>query len=223
MMARRGVLSVLAGAGTFVLSGCGAKRTMRYKMTVEVQAPDGLKSGFAVREVLYPSSTDGWFPFGESKGYPTLIGEAVAVDIASGKTLFALLTSGDAMPDYAARDIVSLFRQLNTDEVQLWPNPPKVRAPIIRNPLPMLVTFNDISDPTSIQRLEPERLVDSFGAGVQLKRIMIEKTNEETTVAIVKRLEWLLDKNRKRFSSDKKPDGIPIGNYTGLFSAELGK
>ena len=54
MMGRRGSLMLLSGGLAAMLSGCGlfgVGSTYRYKMTVEVETPDGLKSGSAVREV----------------------------------------------------------------------------------------------------------------------------------------------------------------------------
>ncbi|MDP3550575.1 MAG: hypothetical protein Q8R81_09275, partial [Novosphingobium sp.] len=72
------------------LAGCGNKETMRYKMTVEVETPEGLKTGFAVRELEFRDRSG--FPLGESRPQIKLRGEAVAVDLGGGRTLFALLT-----------------------------------------------------------------------------------------------------------------------------------
>lgn len=188
-MVARGALAAFA-AVTTLFSGCGSTEKFRYKTTVEVETPEGLKSGFAVREIV--NRTPPPIPMlGEDKGYIAAKGEAVAVDLPDGRTLFALLTSGDGQTDYAGRDIWFLFREFGGGVIQLWPNPPKTTKPEIRNPLPMLVTFEDITDPTSVKRVDPYALTKAFGPGVTLKRITITVTDEDLTVGVGKRLRWL--------------------------------
>jgi hypothetical protein len=178
---------VLGGVALAALSGCGQRRSFRYKMRVEVETPDGVRSGTAVREVLY--SEPGNLPsIGESRPQWRVKGEAVAVDLPGGKVLFALLTSGDGVFDYAGRDIDFLFRELGGKEIQLWPNPPKTVSPHINNPLPMLVTFKDVKDPTSVQRADPDDLSASFGKGYALKAITVQVTDEAVTMRVEKRL-----------------------------------
>ena len=53
---------------------------------------------------------------------------------------------------------------------------------------PMLVTFTDIDDPSSVQRVDPANLAASFGPGVTLKRITVEVTKDPVTTGIEKRL-----------------------------------
>ena len=48
MMARRGVIGLLAGGIAAFLGGCGilgSKSSYRFKMTVEVDTPEGVRSG----------------------------------------------------------------------------------------------------------------------------------------------------------------------------------
>lgn len=90
MMARRGVVGVLALAA-LGLARCGSANTFRYKLTVEVETPQGLRTGSAVRALK--SHEGGSFLLGEGRPGVTMTGgEAVAVDVAPGQLLFALLT-----------------------------------------------------------------------------------------------------------------------------------
>jgi hypothetical protein len=50
------------------------------------------------------------------------------------------------------------------------------------------VTFGDIKDPTSVARVDPDDLAASFGAGVKLKAITVEITDDAVTTGIEKRL-----------------------------------
>lgn len=189
MMARRGVLGLLTGGAAALLVGCSFQPSFRYKMTVEVETPDGLKSGHAVREVSFSARANGG-------DYGHVRGEAVAVDLGGGEMLFALLSGQDGYVDYAGQGIWTIFRVMDRDigpsggPHELWPNIPSIREPIT-DPVPMLVTFADLPDPKSVQRVDPANLAASFGADVKLKRIVIERTRQDVTMGIGKRLEWL--------------------------------
>lgn len=225
-MARRGVLGLVVGGVAALLSGCGlfGGNSYRFRMTVEVETPDGVKTGSSVYEV--DTEKKSTFMTGNDRS-KSLKGEAVAVDLPSGRTLFALLkTANSKRDDLALMSMAALDPAFRNDWIESAgrisssdgiTSPAEVRAA----DYPLLVTFADPADPTSVQRVDPANLAASFGPGVTLKRITVEVTNDPVTTGIEKRLGWLLDKNRKRFGPDTKPAGIPLGNYSGLFSTEI--
>jgi hypothetical protein len=191
MMKRRGLLGLLAGGAAALLVGCGSDETFRYKMTVEVDTPQGLKAGYAVREMRYRAG--GGFMFGEGKAQLRVVGEAVAVDLPGGRTLFALLTGQDGYVDYAGNGVSTVFRVMDRDGSrkggphELWPRVPVIREPIT-DPLPKLVTFKDNRDPKSVETVEPANLAKSFGPGVRLKRITVQSTGEDVTMSTKDRM-----------------------------------
>ena len=86
-------LSVSATAVLVVLAGCQTKPSLpdyRYRMTVEVETPEGLKSGSSVIEVSSSIASKDAFPM-PNKVSTQVHGEAVAVDLGKGRVLFALL------------------------------------------------------------------------------------------------------------------------------------
>ena len=100
MMARRtfgrGVLGLMAGVVTFALAGCGlfgGKSRYRYRMTVEIETPSGVKIGSAVHEIAASENViklvDG------DTAWVSFRGEAFPVDLGAGKALFVLVTSSD--------------------------------------------------------------------------------------------------------------------------------
>src|SRR5688572_22804894 len=107
---RRGCIEWLLG-GLAVIAAMFAwsyvsdmRNTVRYRMTVEVETPEGLRTGSAVREVtLNDGKSWNWLPpfawFGEQRPQWRLKGEAVAVDLPSGQTLFVLLRSENGLSD----------------------------------------------------------------------------------------------------------------------------
>ena len=75
---------------------------------------------------------------------------------------------------------------------------------------PMLVTFRDVRDPTSVERVDPAALDKSFGPGVRLRRITVAVTDDPVTTGIEKRLGWL-----PKFW-DRMLDGSKINNSQAL-------
>lgn len=64
-----------------------------YKMTVEVETPDGLRPGSSVREVIYTEDLIAKYLIKLPDAGVVSVrqhGEAVAVDLPGGQTLFAL-------------------------------------------------------------------------------------------------------------------------------------
>lgn len=207
MMARRGVIGLLAGATTLVLTGCGLlfpSDRLRQKITVEVETPAGLRSGSSVVETEVRKGKS----WGDASGTTfKLEGEAVAVDLPGGRTLFALLRGGgDTQGDAAAYQTRLLYEALNAGAAASVPvevegmNVMQARAAaksaevslILPEKLyPMLVTFADNSDPKSVERVAPALLAATFGPGVRLRRITVEVTDDDVTTGIEKRMGWL--------------------------------
>ena len=53
---------------------------------------------------------------------------------------------------------------------------------------PLLVTFSDINDPSSVKKVDPYDLESHFGAGVKLKRITLEITDESVSEGRVEKV-----------------------------------
>jgi hypothetical protein len=150
-------------------------------------------------------------------------GEAVAVDLPNGKTLFALLRSPRDV-DWAARIVAQVAPRIphkrgeeRFDNVLLvkgvvelppqgWPE--KLPVPAFDG-YPMLVTFGDLADPTSVARVDPDDLAASFGAGVRLKRITVELTDDPVTTGIEERLGWLSEYPEPRLDPEYRGSTNP--------------
>src|SRR5687768_16239408 len=86
--------AAVAAVILFLLTACSDRgERFRYKMTVEVDTPDGVRSGYSVHEVRARYRNH----FGVAPRSRTMdtIGEAVAVDLPDGQTLFVLTPSPD--------------------------------------------------------------------------------------------------------------------------------
>ena len=176
------------------LTRCSWTHTVRYRMTVEVETPQGLRTGSSVREVA--DYTPWPIPMlGEARGGSGLAGgEAVAVDLPGGRVLFALLTGADGV-DYAALLPAYHMGWLSPEgivqgPVPLWPNTlltvSRARGAAAA---PMLVTFTNLRDPASVVRVDPANLSAQFGEGVRLRRITVQVTEDDVTEGIEERLD----------------------------------
>ncbi|MDG6078622.1 hypothetical protein E3U23_05375 [Erythrobacter litoralis] len=194
-----------------ILAGCGflgldPTPDYRYRLTVEVDTPQGLRSGSSVIEVETDVASATTIPSPGSVSH-RVRGEAVAVDLPDGRTLFALLRSGtDA--DWASR-VMSMLAPDPPDDVEdrfqarfdnllalegkltlprMWPPVGHLEE---RSAYPMLVTFGDIAVPTSVTEVDPDDLAATFGEDYALRRITVELTDAPVTTGIEKRLGWL--------------------------------
>jgi hypothetical protein len=190
-----------------------------YKVTVAVQTPEGLKTGSAVREVVYePNLITLPDMAAVTASYR---GEAVAVDLPGGETLFALLRSDEFFTLQAAfgDDANSTLKTAKAKgTVAILQYPP--RTPRERAGYPLLVTFGDVRDPNTLLLVDPSNFAKSFGLGVALSRITVQITDDPVTSGIEKRLSWLPTVYQK-LDPDFQPKGVPVGNFKGLFSTEI--
>jgi hypothetical protein len=242
MMTRRGFGRAVLAATAFAVSGCSAiepTEILRYRLTVEVETPEGIKRAYSVWEYKVTDVAIGFTQL-ETR----YRGEAVAVDFGNGKTLFALLISGDGQSDYPAYVVqqelhktdeyqtgtepafLSVFPQWR-DEGKSWIVPKELPAhnQTTKPPsgYPMLVTFKDLRDPASVVKVDPDDLAATFGAGYRLKAITVQVTDEPVTTGIEKRLGWLED---SKVMNNPGWARLPIESrkaINGLFSNTIGR
>ncbi len=161
--------------------------TWRYKLTVTVETPEGIKSGYAVRQIW--QFTD--FKIGDAGGGAAgATGEAVVVDLGQRGKLF--MTIGE---DFYFMFEAFPFEGANTPAgIKYYSHLKNAKASILslKNTAPQLVTFTNINDPLTVKAVDPRNLSATFGEGVSLKDITIETTDEPMTLGIIEtNLPWL--------------------------------
>lgn len=180
----------------------------RYKMTVEIDTPEGVKSGYAVREVtvlLSPSSSakSGYYASKSMKG------EAVIVDLGERGTVFSTQSTDDyALP---FRVFKSSSPSLTREGAKYYSSL-SAKGDLPKTNYPMMIMFTDIKDPLSVKLIygtrsnekgetPPYTFQDNFeeylGTDVRLKNISIEMTDEDVTFKVKKLLPWLKEYKNK--------------------------
>lgn len=160
--------------------------TYRYKLTVEVDTPEGVRSGYAVREVTWRDGPR--ITMEAPAGMMKERGEAVAIDLPNGQTLFALMYSNNegvtARFAFGTSRLES-FSGIQTVELD---TPSQASQVWGQSGYPRFVTFRDLEDPQSVEKLDPSSLSEVLGEGYSLRRLTAEITDEPITTNVEKKL-----------------------------------
>ena len=201
-------LNALSAVILLTVSSCSLPLTpYRYRLTIEVDTPQGLRSGSSVIDVRTWTS-NGWPDSGITS---SVRGEGVAVDLPNGQTLFALLDGedGQGAAAYAENAYEPVLAKkvgplgLHVSEGDLLRELKRQREPMVlprkvvgrfREPRPIypfFVRFRDLRDPASVEQVDPDDLAASFGTGFKLRRIVVQITDDPITEGMKARLPWL--------------------------------
>ena len=191
----------LIALAVLALGACSPSETFRYRVTVEVNTPQGIKTGSSVWETRIT----------EGSGIPdsglrlSERGSAVAVDLPTG-TLYALMKGqdfiehqngnyvSDVLPAHLSKygqpgvEVVHGDWRANARGIQRA----KPNFEMYPDEYPMLVRFTDEKQPATVQKVDPADLAASFGPGISLKRITVTYTSDRPDVhALDERLPWI--------------------------------
>jgi hypothetical protein len=162
--------------------------THRFRLGIEVDDNGQTRAGSSVIDVSIREKAT-WVP--QTGGIiPAVRGEAVFVDLGSGRNLLALLALGPR----GESDIYNLAaRGFGRDrpfwyrEAPKWQGRAELTGPLI----PTLVTFSDLNDPKTVRVVSPNELPSILGSGVSFKSAWIEMTRDALTKEIEEKLPWL--------------------------------
>ena len=162
-MNRRQALSFIAAITiSTVLWSCSQKYEHRYRLTLEMETPDGVKSASSV--IVSTLSDNHTVIALGSRFSRKLLGEAVFLDLGGGKNAIMLLThgtrggSGDGMYSLALRAVGADWgkAESHNDSINLmmrfWAGqklPSKGPVELKGGLVPTIVTFTDIANPAS--------------------------------------------------------------------------
>ncbi len=203
-----------------LISSCGQASGQnyppyRYRLTVEVDTPSGLRTGSSVIEVRTFVAGKNAIP-SPGQVFHRVTGEAVAVDLPGNQRLFALLRSEESY-DWASGVLAAQTEPITVKEtlrmrkegkdpfdermrrtltltgvhvLPRWQRPSKVKAQNMHriSGYPILARFRDIRDPKTVGLVDPDNLDVSFGQGVSLRRITVERTQAAVTKSIDRKL-----------------------------------
>ncbi|MEQ1710635.1 MAG: hypothetical protein ABL908_04450 [Hyphomicrobium sp.] len=147
----------------------------RFRLGLEVEADGEVRRGAGVIEVRATNYKVG---LPHTTGIREKVrGEAVALDLGQGKSIFMLLALGATGSDdmfYALP--LRVFKSSTIEDL------PHLRdiAELPSRLIPTLVTFVDLNDPATARVVRPEEFEAVFGAGVRFKQATIEMVSPGT-------------------------------------------
>lgn len=191
------VLTIVLGAGVVwkVAFPLMPLMSWNYKMTVIVETPEGVVTGSSVREMSNVTRRS-YLP---EVGNPASVkGEAVIVDLGKRGVLFALISENSDMEFYNAYSHLWSRGGSTPEGIRFYAQMPVgtkgTLNPVMPPGYPKLVAFKNINDPKSVIEaqiwerkadgkffLKEDRMEELFGAGVKLKDITLEITDEPVT------------------------------------------
>jgi len=230
---------VAIGAGLYVAMAIAfPTHTHRYRLTIEIDTPAGVRSGSSVIEVKRKDFR--WLPLVQGRYEFHLRGEAVFVDLSANRSVIALLAHG-ARAENVDQMISLPIEAYGHDKwsEDAWAGRAKMQGAVELKPplVPTLVTFANLSDPKTAQvvyatdvretsdgrtgrrremRVAINRFGELFGPGYRFKRALIETTNAPATPAIGSRLPWWGAPGRPAYQAHLAMKG---GDATGPSSA----
>jgi hypothetical protein len=142
----------------------------KYRLAVEVETPEGVKSASGVFSV-HPDR-------GYSRHGSTLTkGDAVWVDLGGAKNLVALLAQlGDQGLELDGTSFVALraFNAAGRKTTFNAMNQMTGTAPVTGALIPVLAAFGDVNDPATMRVVKPDDLAATYGKGFRLRGVTVE-------------------------------------------------
>jgi len=142
----------------------------KYRLTVEVETPAGIKSASGIMSV-HPDR-------GYSRsGHTATHGDAIFVDLGGGKNLVALMANLDRTVDLDGVNYVALraYKAAGRGNVSFNEmNRMTGTVPVTDTLIPVLLTFTDVGDPGTARAVPPDDLETTFGNGFHLHGVSAE-------------------------------------------------
>ncbi len=179
----------------------------RYRLTIEIDTPEGVKSGSSVIAV-YASDVTWGLP--EATGFRSRItGEAVFVDLGSGRNVIALLAHGKGAERSERVNFLAHEAFARAGQKVKWFETRNLKgmARLTGGLVPTLVTLANLNDPATAKviyaadayemhfgyegRVAIDEIESTFGPGYRFKRAWVEVTRDGVTTGIESRLPWL--------------------------------
>jgi len=142
----------------------------KYRLTVEVETPQGIKSASGVLAVTPDRGYS-------NRGHSRVSGDAIFVDLGGTKNLLALLAHVDKTLDLDAVNYVALRaygeaggKRVSFNEMSRMSGVVPVTGALI----PVLATFADPADPATMRMVVPDASEASLGSGFRLHGITAE-------------------------------------------------
>ena len=188
---RRSILRSLSLLVAASFTGCsGPSFSFRYRLTIEIDTPQGLKSGSSVLETTIQDDTKvAWYPPEARLARRRMKGEAIAIDLGGGQHLIALLQTVDLLHGPGVADIAPrAFSLRSLDDIRKLSSSTKSAE---SSDIPIFITFDRAISPASARIVKPDDFGKAFGTGHILRSVRVSITQDKVTRSIGRVLSWI--------------------------------
>ena len=189
-------LILVAGPRLFVSSGkivsdALSTTVIRYKIIIEVETPEGLKTGSNVVEVAITPKFVHWNP--SSPPVSTRVkAEAIFIDLGQKRHVVATLRFGEAGTSGGLDSLAQSAFKRPTEKLDYKINTVAERRELHGYDVPLLLDFSDKNDPSTARIVRQNEFDKHFGTGYSFKGAWIELTQDSVSSGtIVQYLPWL--------------------------------
>lgn len=170
---------------------------MVYRFGLDVNTPSGIISGHTMIEVVDKRTAVSRIV----GGFLKIKGDAIVIDLGDGKILVALLAfTNDTSGTMTLSELPLRAARFTTGYHQ--PTPPTHKDKLYLSPedIPIMVTFSDINNPRTMQRVYPNKLSEVFGPGYSFKNAWITMTNDPYQSSGIQRtIPWVQQSQNKHY------------------------
>ncbi len=198
LVSRRSILRSLSLLIAASFTACsGPSFSFRYRLTIEIDTPQGLKSGSSVLETTIQDDTKvAWYPPEARLARRRLKGEAVAIDLGRGRYLIAVLQTGHIEHGPGVADIApKSFGSKTLDEIRGLSSSTRSSEVV---DIPIFITFERTTKPESARIVSPDDFGKEFGLGHNLRSVRVSMTQDKITRSITRILPWIDDEASMR-------------------------
>ena len=164
----------------------------RYRLTIEVETPDGIKSGSSViggrAMVVIDINGTGFLQ--------RTAGDAIFVDLGGGRNVVALLAVGSVQrymdfyhfaPEALGFKVDFRNREATYKALEVRRDSVEVSSP----PLPLFATFPNVENGRTARVFEASQFATVLGPEFRFKRAIVALTKEPLTRGIESKLPWM--------------------------------
>jgi hypothetical protein len=142
----------------------------KYRLTLEVETPDGIRSASGVMAVVPDRAYS-------RSGHTNTRADALFVDLGGGRNLLALLAHLDGSLDLDGSNYVALraYGEASGEPVSFNAMSGMTGIVSVKGALiPVLATFSDLADPATMRVVAPDDLEAVLGTGFRLHGVTAE-------------------------------------------------
>lgn len=199
------LLAFLSLIGT-ACAASGNAETVRYKVTVTVETPEGIKTGSAVREAVTYSERS-ILPEQGGRFYNIAEGEAVVVDLGQRGRVFALMGGQGE-----AEDIFKMFFKKEENAKIILASDKYPRFTMFKD-LNSPITVEEVCEKSACEKIQKvfhhsHETIDFDQLGIKIKEVSLEITQSPVTWEIDRQLPWLKE-IKGRYLNGKSSGGGP--------------